>query len=150
MMIHVYGVLSFVFLFCLLFVIYNKIKNSENVDFIRYYEHYFVVLTIHMDKAFEIIYKEKIMAYSLEAMKINDSQYRTISKDFGYLVLKMIGPGLKKSFMNMYGSEEAFLFNIMEYFNTKFENDEIYKSQTDGLWNGESKEEFWNGINNHL
>jgi hypothetical protein len=101
-----------------------------------------------MDKAFEIIYKEKIMVYSLEAMKMNESQFITISKDFGYLVLKMIGPGLKKSFIDMYGSEEAFLFNIMEYFNTKFESDEIYKNSRDDLMgNSETKSQFWENIN---
>jgi hypothetical protein len=146
-MIHIYGILSFIFLFCLLYVFYRKIKNNENLDFIKFYEHYFIVLTIHMDKAFEIIYKEKIMVYSLEAMKINESQFKTVSKDFGYLVLKMIGPGLKKSFINMYGSEETFLFNVMEYFNTKFENDEIYKTTTDELMSGDTKEDFWKNIN---
>jgi hypothetical protein len=87
------------------------------------------------------------MVYSLEAMKINESQFKTVSKDFGYLVLKMIGPGLKKSFINMYGSEETFLFNVMEYFNTKFENDEIYKTTTDELMSGDTKEDFWKNIN---
>ena len=87
MMNHVYGILGFIFLFCLLYVFYNKIKNNQYLDFIKYYEHYFIVLTLHMDKAFEIIYKEKIMAFSMEAMKINDNQYRTISKDFGVWIL---------------------------------------------------------------
>jgi len=144
---HVYGILGFIFLFCLLYIIYNKNKNLENVNFVKNYEHYATVLIYHMDKAFEIIYKEKIMAYSIEGMKVNETQFKAISKDFGHLVLKMIGPGLEQSFKNMYGSEEAFLFNIMEYFNTKFENDEIYKNSTDELMNGDGKEDFWNLVN---
>jgi hypothetical protein len=77
-------------------------------------------------------------------MKLDETQFKVISKDFGNLVLKMIGPGMKKTFVNMYGSEESFLFNIMEYFNTKFENDEIYKTTTDGFINNENKENIWN------
>jgi hypothetical protein len=147
MMVHVYIIVGFVFLFLSLYIAYKKIQNESNAYFVKNYENYHIVLSLHMDKAFEIIYKEKIMAYSMEAMKINNSQYQAISKDFGYLVLKMIGPGLTKSFIGMYGSEETFLFNIMEYFNNKFENDEIYKSTTDDLMNGDTKDLFWGKIN---
>ena len=143
MIFHIYGILIFIFLFGFLYILNKKYGNNEKLDIVKNYENYLAILTYHMDKAFEIIYKEKIMAYSLEAMKLDENQFKTISKDFGYLVLKMIGPGLKKSFISIYGSEESFLFNVMEYFNTKFENDEIYKSSTFDIMN---KDEGKNNI----
>lgn len=143
---HLYILLFFIFLGSVTFLYYNKTRRDEELEFIKHYEHYMAILVYHMEKAFEIIYKEKIMVYSLEAMKINDFQFKSISKDFGVLVLKMIGPGLKKSFINMYGSEETLLFNIMEYFNTRFESDEIYKTTTDNMVSSDEKDNFWDNL----
>lgn len=116
-----------------LILYYMKLKIDEKLNCIKNYDHFLAILNYHMEKAFDIIYKEKVLAYSLEAMKINENQFRTISRDFGVLVLKMIGPSLTNSFVSMYGNEETLLFNIMEYFNTRFENDEIYKTSSSML-----------------
>jgi len=139
-MIHVYGILIVLFLFLFLYILNNKFKNNERVEIIKNYESYLSILAYHEEKAFEIIYKEKVMIYSIEATKLNESQFKTVSKDFGILVLKMIGPELKNIFVKIYGSEETFLFNLMEYFNTKFENDEIYKNSTYDLINNDSNQ----------
>jgi len=129
---------------------YVKLKTTEKLNCIKHYDHYMAMLNYHMEKAFDIIYKEKVLAYSLEAMKINENQFKIISRDFGTLVLKMIGPSLTDSFVSMYGNEETLLFNIMEYFNTRFENDEIYKtssssilSTTDNSAQNVLDENFW-------
>ncbi len=95
------------------------------------------VFIYHMERAYEIIYKEKILIYSLEGMRLSESEFQAASKDFATLVLKMIGPNVKESLADLYGDEETLLFNIMEYFSSKFENDEVYKSSLDNIINKE-------------
>jgi hypothetical protein len=86
-----------------------------------------------MERAYEIIYKEKVLIYSLEGTRVNKDQFEAISKDFANLVLKMIGSTVKSSLESLYGDEKTLLFNIIEFFNNKFENDEIYKTATNNI-----------------
>ena len=72
-----------------------------------------------------MIHKEHILAYSLDAFRIDDKDYDKISKEFVRLLEKFIGPVLLKEFVYLYGDENTFVFNLLEYFSTKYENDEI-------------------------
>ena len=56
------------------------------------------------------------------------------------LVLKMIGPNLKNEMTKIYGDEETLFFNIIEFFNSKYEEDEIQKSATDRIMNRDDLE----------
>jgi hypothetical protein len=86
-----------------------------------------------MKKAYDIIYKDKILIYSLEAVKINDIEFNIVSKDFAILVMKLIGDNLKEEFVELYGNEETFIFNLIEYFNNRFENDEIREKARENI-----------------
>jgi len=111
-------------------------SNNKNINLSNYiinFSSYMAVLSYHMDKAYEIIYKDRILIYSIEATKLNNNEFRVVARDFLTLVLKMLGPNLINEFIILYGNEETLYFNITEYFNTKFENDEIRKSATDSI-----------------
>lgn len=99
---------------------------------------YATVLEYHMQKAYDIIYKDRMLIFSVEATKVSDKEFGIISKDFGYLVLKMLGPNLTSEFTELYGNEETLLFNIIEYFNTRNESDAIREKARENLLN-ESK-----------
>ena len=109
---------------------------------IEKFESHVAVLEFHMQKAYDIIYKDRILIYSLEATRPNDNEFDVISKDFSYLVLKMIGPNLQNEFTELYGNEETFIFNMVEYFNTKFEGDQIREKAKDNLFNEQEKKLF--------
>lgn len=94
---------------------------------------YATVLEYHMQKAYDIIYKDRMLIYSIEATKVSDKDFGIISKDFGYLVLKLLGPNLKSEFVELYGDEETLLFNIIEYFNTRNETDSIREKARENL-----------------
>jgi hypothetical protein len=111
----------------------NRISKKINT-----FESYIAVLEYHMIKAYDIIYKDKILIYSLEAIKINDSEFNDISKNFVLLVFKLIGDNLKNEFIELYGTEETFIFNLVEYFNTKFENDEVREKAKENIIHTES------------
>jgi len=86
-----------------------------------------------MDKAYDMIHKDKILAYSLEAFRIPDKEYENISHDYVRLVRKYIGPTLLSEFVQLYGDEDSFLFILLDYFSRRYEEDEIRKTAMDNL-----------------
>jgi len=108
-------------------------NRNRVINKIEKFESYVAILEYHMKKAYDIIYKDKILIYSLEAVKINDIEFNVVSKDFAVLVMKLIGDNLKEEFIELYGSEETFIFNLIEYFNSRFENDEIREKARENI-----------------
>jgi hypothetical protein len=126
----------FVFLvvFSVICILLLDTQNRNRViNKIEHFESYVAILEYHMKKAYDIIYKDKILIYSLEAVKINDIEFNVVSKDFAVLVMKLIGDNLKEEFIELYGSEETFIFNLIEYFNSRFENDEIREKARENI-----------------
>jgi len=112
------------------FSIYNYIKR---LFYIKNFTNYISVLDYHMDKAYDMVHKDKILAYSLEAFRMPDGEYETISQDFVRLVRKYIGPTLLNEFIQLYGDEDSFLFILLDYFSKRYEEDEIRKTAMDNL-----------------
>jgi len=108
-------------------------NRNRVINKIEKFESYVAILEYHMKKAYDIIYKDKILIYSLEAVKINDIEFNVVSKDFAVLVMKLIGDNLKEEFIELYGTEETFIFNLIEYFNSRFENDEIREKARENI-----------------
>lgn len=101
------------------------------------FEKYALVLEYYKKKAYDMIYKDRVLIYSLEGVHISDKEFNVISKDFALLVFKLIGPNLKDEFIALYGDEETLIFNLMEYFNSTIDDDEIRKKAEDNLLNNE-------------
>ncbi len=110
--------------------VYNYIKR---LFYIKNFTNYISVLDYHMDKAYDMIHKDKILAFSLEAFRVPEDEYETISQDFVRLVRKFIGPTLLNEFIQLYGDEDSFLFILLDYFNKRYEEDEIRKTSMDNL-----------------
>lgn len=133
-------ILSACFIICFIFYLsfeFYKFDHKKRLDNMLNFTVIMAILDFHVKKAFEIIYKEKILIYSMEATKPNQSEFETISKDFARLVMKMLGPNFLESLVSLYGNEETLLFNLMEIFNTFFENDEVYKSASNQIMESE-------------
>lgn len=109
----------------------NKFRTSNKI---KNFTHYLFVLEYHMKKAYDIVYKDKILIYSLESTKLSDEEFNVASKEFALLVLKLIGPNLKDEFIELYGDEETLIFNLIEYFNTNFEDDQIRQKARENLF----------------
>ncbi len=121
---------------------YNTTKKEKiNIEKINNFEKYMLVLNYFMDKAYQIVYKDQILVYSLEAMRPNETQFETAIKSFVTLVLSLLGPQLKEELINLFGNEETLYFNITEYFNFQYEGDEIRKNSVDNLMNQETATE---------
>lgn len=130
------GVNSFFFLLFLIAFVY--FKRKERIDnFVKNFDSYAAILTYHMNRAFDIVYKESIFVYSLDGYKLNEEELNKTSKDFVQLVVKLLGPTLKKELTFVYGDEETLFFNILEYFNVKYEEDQVRKMSIEEIKEGE-------------
>lgn len=119
-----------------IFYIYSKVvgeKKKSRLFCIEKYELYIVSLDYFCKKAYNLVYKDRIMIYSLEAMALSDSQYQAVSKDFCSLVLRLLGPSLVSEFTDFFGDEKTLMMNILEYFNTNYENDKIKETATENM-----------------
>ena len=110
-----------------MFMYYIRLRHIKD------FADYVAVLEFHMNKAYDIIHKDRILVYSLEATRLPDSEFETITHDFVNLVLKFIGPSLTQDFTTFYGNEDTFIFNMVEYFNTRYEEDSIRKQTIDEM-----------------
>jgi len=110
--------------------IYRYIKR---LYYIKHFKDYVSVFEYHMDKAYDIVHKDRILAFSLDAYRVPEDEVEDISKEFVKLVRKYIGPTLLKEFIQLYGDEDTFLFIVLEYFGRRYEEDEIRKSAMDNL-----------------
>lgn len=132
--------LALIFFIASIVIVYRK-KDSVKIErMIQNFVSYESVLKYFMDKAYELVYKEDIMIYSIEAMGIKEADIDKVAKKFTRLVLKLLGPRLITEFSYLYGNEETFLLQIVEYFNTRYESDEIRKTSLDNLKEKEIEE----------
>lgn len=91
-----------------------------------------------MDKAFELIYKDRILVYSLEGVRLSEEELSKISKDFIQLVLKFTGPKLTSELTQFFGNFDTLLFNIVDYFNSRYEEDSIREESLNSLSENET------------
>jgi hypothetical protein len=122
-------------------IIKSILKNSRRVVRISKFTEYRSVLEYHMEKAYDMIHKEHILTYSLDAFRIDEKDYDKISKEFVNLVTKFIGPSLLQEFVELYGDIDTFSFNVLEYFGTRYENDEIRNSALEQITEAEIDEQ---------
>jgi len=113
-----------------LFSIYQYVKR---LMYVRNFKTYIAVLEYHMEKAYDLVHKDQILAFSLDAYRVKDEDLDKISQDFVRLVQKCLGPTLLKEIVQLYGDEDSFLFICLDYFNKRYEDDEIRKSAMDNL-----------------
>ena len=88
--------------------IYKKIMAMK---YVKSFVDYVAVLDYNLNKAYEIIHKDRILVYSLDAQRVRDEEFSVITQDFATLVIKLIGPTLYSEFLSLYGDEETFIFN---------------------------------------
>lgn len=128
---------SGVLAFSALVITSRILKAKRAARCMEKFSEYHGILEYFMDKAFQIIYKDRVMTYSLDATKPRESEIDVISKDFVRLTQKFLGPMMQSELTFMYGGEEAFVANVLDYFNTHFEDDEIRNSALANLQEAE-------------
>ncbi len=108
-------------------------RDKRRERLILKFADYTAVLTFYMEKAYNIIHKDKILIYSLEATKLPDKEFNVYSREFIRLVFKLLGPVLTSEFLKFFGDYDTFTFYLAEFFNDRYEGDEIRKASVDHL-----------------
>lgn len=108
-------------------------RDKKRERMIFKFADYTAVLTFYMEKAYDMIHKDKILIYSLEATKLPDKEFNVFSKEFIRLTVKLLGPVLTSEFVNFFGDEATFTFFLAEHFSSKYEGDEIRKASIENL-----------------
>lgn len=128
------------FVSIILFMGWKIYSNIMRMKYVKSFVEYISVLDYSMNKAYDIIYKDRVLVYSLDAQRVRDEDFAVISNDFARLVIKLIGPTLYSEFVTLYGDKETLIFNLVEYFNTRYEDDEIRKQSLDDITEGNQSE----------
>jgi len=114
-------------------VIIRKQNIEKKKHMLDHFDSYAGILKYHMERAYDIIHKDQVLIYSLEATGLPDKEFDHAIKSFGRLTIKLLGPMLYKELVYLYGDEQTFMFNITEYFNTQYESDAIRETAIDNL-----------------
>ena len=127
--------INIIFVYFILNIIQIIYKKIIIIKAIKSFSDYMIVLDYHTKRSYDIIYKDKILTYALEGMHVKNNDFNSISQEFVKLVIKLLGPNLYKEFIFFYGNEETLIFNLIEYFNVRYEDDEIRKQSLDNIIN---------------
>lgn len=119
------------------FVYKNQQIKEKGIqgNLINNYENIMSILEYNMDKAYNNIYKSRLLVYSLEATTPNDQEYSTTIKDFISLTRKFLGPTLLNSMINFFG-EETLHFIMASYFVNRYDDDELKKASQQNMMGG--------------
>jgi len=124
-------------LFSLLIFFY--VNNQHNIKRGQYIIEKFSLYTTSFEylalKCFDIIYKDELLVYSVEGQKIRDDEFDAIIRKFVDLFFKYCGSTVLREFIFLYGDEQTLIFVLVEYFHTKYENDEIYGDTVNSIPN---------------
>lgn len=112
-------------------------QNKHRIEQISTTENYLAILQQQMDKAYLMIYNDRVIPYSLEGYRLPEEEYNHILKDYINLVIKFLGSNLYSELVDYFGDESSLMINITEHFNSRYENDEIRRGTTNQLMGNE-------------
>ena len=110
MNIELYYLLLIILFLILISIISIKIYgHMKRVSCVKNFVDYIAVLEYHLVRAYDLIHKDEILVYSLEASRVREEDIDKVSQKFVKLVIKLIGPTLYKEFINLYGDDDTFI-----------------------------------------
>jgi hypothetical protein len=123
-----------IFISILLIIAFIKVFSwIKRYMYTTKFQTYISILTYHMEKAYDIVHKDKILIFSIEATRPNEKDIDVAVKEFCRLTIKFLGPMLYRELKNLYGTDDVLLFIMVEYFNSQYESDEIRSASVDNL-----------------
>lgn len=112
-------------------------EDKGNKEFIGKFIDIHSILSFHMEASYETIHKDNILTYSLDGLKPDEKDIDHLSHEFVKLTIKLSGPNMIDVFTDLYGDEDNLYFVMMDYFNRRFEDDEIRATAIDNIQEGE-------------
>lgn len=115
----------------------QHLDSKENTKFVEKFVDIHAIMVFHMEAAYETIHKDNILVFSLDGVKPNEKDIDHLSHEFIKLTMKLSGANMLGLFEQLYGDDDTLFFVMMDYFNRKFEDDEIRASAIDSIQDGE-------------
>ena len=88
------SIIFFVVIFLIVYLYKKTILFLSEKHIVSNYADYRAILQINMERAYDMIHKDRILIYSIEATRLSDKEVNAASKDFIVLVEKMLGSRL--------------------------------------------------------
>jgi len=96
-------------------------KNKSYIDIQNYF----------CEVAYDNIYKDQMLAFSSSGYKPGSDQLETAKRNFVKLVIQLLGPTQYQYLSDFFGSSDNFHMNLLIWFTSKMDQDEIIKWATD-------------------
>lgn len=130
-----YSILAIIIVVLLLLItaFINVFSWVKKYFYATKFQTYVAILNYHMEKAYEMVHKDKILIFSLEAVRPSEKDVDAAAKEFCKLTIKFLGPMLYQELKNVYGTHDALLFTMIEYFSSQYESDEIRNASVESL-----------------
>jgi len=115
----------------------DYLNKKENKKLIKKFVDFNAILTFHMEGSYDTIHKDNTLVYSLDGVKPNEKDIDGLSHEFVKLTIKLAGPNMMETFIELYGDEDNLFFVMLDYFNRRFEDDEIRAQAIENIQDGE-------------
>ena len=132
-----YFVLVYLFIYTAFKRVMNYFDQKENKKLIENFDHIHAILTFHMEGSYETIHKDNILVYSLDGVKPSEDDITKISHEFVKLTMRLAGANMMDTFIRLYNDEDTLFFVMLDFFNRRFEDDEIRAQAIDNIQQGE-------------
>ena len=109
------------------------IRHLRNVDYVNNFINYISLFEYYAERSFNITYKDRVIVFSVEGTRPNEGEIDAIIKDFQRLMLKLMGPKLVDELTKYYGDDITLYRNMVEYFNSRYEDDEIREASMEKM-----------------
>lgn len=124
-----------IFLCALLFILFWGFVQT--IGLVREYIHvnknknYIELQNYFFDTAYDIVYKDQILAYTASGYKVSGDHLATTQKNFIKLATQLMGPINKQYLISFYGDEQSLFTSCILWFRSRLDSDEIYKFMDD-------------------
>jgi len=132
--------ISLIIFSCLILILYFYLKYleySKEKFYIENYTNYIKILDYVCHVSYDNIYKNKILVYSIEAVRLTEKELEDINKEFIKQCLYLLGPKLVTQLTNLFGNRETLYMHISSFFYSQYENDEVRDFSTKNLLDNE-------------
>jgi hypothetical protein len=114
----------------------NYFDDKENEKLIERFVDLHSILAFHMEASYETIHKDNILTFSLDGVKPREEDIDKLSHEFVKLTMTLAGPNMMDTFIKLYGTDDNLFFVMMDYFNRRFEDDEIRAQAIENIQDG--------------
>jgi hypothetical protein len=93
--------------------------------YVKYNKTYLQILYDFCNLTYDTIYKDQILPFSTNGFQMSGSTLETSKRNFVKLCYELMGPNQVQTLLNFYGDEETLTKNLITWFTSKLDEDEI-------------------------